>query len=148
VKRVCILTLALFVALSACDFVFTYLLVEGGGGEVYEANPVAAGWLTDHGWLGLAAFKAAAVLVVVGAVGLIARRKPAVGVALACLGCLATAVVNLHSHTLLAASGTDTAEVRQVELLIPGDPDLPINRVIRARLPVSPEHGLPPDDRP
>jgi hypothetical protein len=104
VKRFSILALALFVALSVCDFTFTYLLVEGSGGSVYEANPFASSWLADHGWLGLAAFKALAVLVVVGAVGLIVRKRPVLGAAVACAACLATGIVNLHSHKLLAAS--------------------------------------------
>jgi hypothetical protein len=94
----------LFVALSVCDFVFTYLLVEGSGGSVYEANPFASSWLIDHGWLGLAAFKGAAVCVVIGAVALIVRKRPTLGAAVACAACLATGVVNLHSHKLLAAS--------------------------------------------
>jgi Domain of unknown function (DUF5658) len=123
VKRFCILTLVLFVTLSACDFLFTYLLVEGSGGEVYEANPVAATWLADHGWVGLAAYKAAAVFVVIGAVALIVRRKPAIGVAVACAACLATAAVNLHSHKLLAAAEADTANVHYTVLTLRVDPD-------------------------
>jgi hypothetical protein len=104
VKRFSALILMLFVALSACDFVFTYLLVEGSGGAVYEANPVASSWLADHGWLGLAAFKAFAVLVVIGAVALIVQKKPAIGAAVACVACLATGFVNLHSHRMLTAA--------------------------------------------
>lgn len=100
-KRFCILVLGLFVALSVCDLVLTYALVEGSGGAVYEANPVAAEWLADHGWLGLTIFKAGAVFIVVGSVALIVRHRPAVGAAVACAACLATAAVNLHSHRLL-----------------------------------------------
>jgi len=153
VKRFCVLTLALFVALSACDFTFTYLLVEGTGGDVYEANPVAAPWLADHGWLGLAAFKAAAVLVVIGTVVLIARRKPAVAAAVACAACLAAAVVNLHSHRLLAAAETAVGETAaadapQFEFTLATDPARPVLKPIHLRLPLPPENGLPPQDRP
>jgi len=106
-KRFCILTMMLFVTLSVCDLVFTYLLVEGSGGDIYEANPVAAGWLSNHGWVGLAIFKAAAVLVVIGSVALIVRKRPALGVAVACIACLATGAVNMHSHRLLAEAEMD-----------------------------------------
>jgi hypothetical protein len=148
VKRVCILTLALFVALSACDFALTYLLVEGSGGEVYEANPVAAPWLADHGWMGLAAFKLTAVLVVIGAVGLIARRKPAIGVAVACAACLATAVVNLHSHRLLAAAETSAVDTEQDERLLAADLARPAPTLARQRLPLAFEHDAAAQDRP
>lgn len=111
-KRFCMITLGLFITLSVCDLGFTYLLVEGSGGSVYEANPVAAGWLTDYGWVGLAVFKTAAVCVVVASVALIVRYRPALGAAVACTACLATGAVNLHSHRLLSEteSGSSAEE--------------------------------------
>jgi hypothetical protein len=45
-----------------------------------------------------------AVLVVIGAVAMIVRYRPALGAAVACVACLATGAVNLHSHRLLAAA--------------------------------------------
>jgi hypothetical protein len=146
VKRVCVLTLVLFVTLSACDFLFTYLLVEGSDGAVYEANPVAASWLADHGWVGLAAFKALAVCVVIGAVVLIVRRKPAVGVAVACAACLATAVVNLHSHRLLTAAEAGATHARRTELVAAAEFDRHVMPV--RRLPVTLEDDSPTDNRP
>ncbi|HEY2784853.1 MAG TPA: DUF5658 family protein [Fimbriiglobus sp.] len=103
-RRVCIYGLILFAVLSVGDLAYTYLLLECTGGSVYEANPVAAGWLADHGWPGMVAFKAGAAFVVIGAVALIVRYRPALGAAVACMACLATGAVNLHSHRLLAAS--------------------------------------------
>jgi hypothetical protein len=102
-KWVCGVGLVAFLALSVGDFGLTYMLIEGTGGHVYEANPVASEWLDGHGWAGLAAFKAGAVFVVGAVVVLLARRKPAVGAAVALAACLATGSVNWHSHRMLAA---------------------------------------------
>ena len=49
----------LFVVLNFADLVLTAWLLSTSEGGVYEANPVARWWLVRHGWLGLAAFKAA-----------------------------------------------------------------------------------------
>lgn len=43
---------------------------------MYEANPLANWWLSRHGWLGMASFKAAVVLAVVGLTAVLARSRP------------------------------------------------------------------------
>ncbi len=112
----------LFLALSAADFVQTYVLVEGGA--VREGNPVAAEWLARHGWVGLAAFKASLTLTVLGVVGLLARRgSPAAGRVLG-LGCAVLLGVAVYSRGLVteAAAEERFQEASGVIELCPGDP--------------------------
>lgn len=101
-KRTCYAGLALFAILSVTDFVQTYVLVRGTGGWVYESNPVANEWLSRYGWSGLAVFKAGAVLVVAGAVGLLAVRRPGAGVAVVAAACTALLWVTLYSREMMA----------------------------------------------
>jgi hypothetical protein len=58
-------------------------------------------WLEQHGWAGLAAFKAVMVGVFVGAVYLLARRRPQVGAAVVTLGCAVLVSVNFYSGGLI-----------------------------------------------
>ncbi|HZT82167.1 MAG TPA: DUF5658 family protein [Gemmataceae bacterium] len=95
--------LLLFVALSACDLLLTWRLVEHGGGAVYEANPVAGWWLARHGWAGLAGFKFGIVLLVAGLCAAVSRRRPRAGGRLLLLGCAALAIVVGYSGWLMAS---------------------------------------------
>lgn len=95
--------LAVFAVLSGIDLAQTYALIGGGGGEVYEANPVAARWLERHGWIGLAAFKAGAVAVFVGAVTVLAGHRPRTAAGLVGLACLVALLVAARSDQLLTA---------------------------------------------
>ncbi|MBX9627994.1 MAG: DUF5658 family protein [Gemmataceae bacterium] len=101
-NRLWLAGLAVFVALSATDFVQTYALIETGGGAVYESNPVAGRWLEQYGWVGLAAYKAAAVLVVAGAVVVLAGRSRRAATGVAAVACAAVLGVTVYSRDLLA----------------------------------------------
>jgi len=101
-KRACYAGLAVFAVLSVTDYVQTYVLVQTTGGRVYESNPVAGAWLARYGWVGLAAFKAGAVAVVVGSVALLAARRPGAGAGVAVTACLALLWVTLYSRQLMA----------------------------------------------
>jgi hypothetical protein len=90
----------LFVLLSVADLALTCWLLRRSGGQAYEANPVAAWWLARHGAVGLACFKAAAVLLVLGLAALIARYRPRVGGCILTLGCASLVVVILYSAVL------------------------------------------------
>lgn len=103
-SRLTVAGLAVFAALSATDFMQTFALVETTGGRVVEGNPVAAEWLDRYGWAGLAAFKAASVLVVCGVIALLARHRPPAGALVAAVGCLALVSVTTYSHNLLAST--------------------------------------------
>ena len=95
----------LFAALSVADFVQTYALIEGG--PAYEANPVAAEWLARHGWAGLAAFKGLLGLCVIGAVALLARRRPPVAARVLALGCAVLFGVGVYSRGLLTTQAAE-----------------------------------------
>ncbi|HET6573349.1 MAG TPA: DUF5658 family protein [Fimbriiglobus sp.] len=101
-KRIWLAGLALFALLSVTDFVQTYALIADSDGGVYEANPVANAWLEQHGWGGLAAFKAGAVAVFVGAAALLLVRRPNAGAGVMALGCAALFAVTVYSGQLLA----------------------------------------------
>jgi hypothetical protein len=112
--------LALFVALSVTDFALTYALIQVSGGAVYEANPVAAVWLEQYGWNGLAGFKAATVVVFLAAVATLARRSRWLATWVAACSCTAVLLVNLHSHQLLASLPDDPADrTANVEGVVP-----------------------------
>lgn len=113
-KNVSVAGLAVFVALSVTDFVQTFALVETSGGRVVEGNPVAAEWLARYGWVGLAAFKAASVLVVAGVVLILARRRPSAGALVAAVGCAALVWVTTYSHSLLADTPHATDELNLI----------------------------------
>lgn len=92
--------LSLYALLSAGDWLFTYTLLTRNP-DAFESNPVAAAWLHQHGWSGLAVFKGLVVLVFVAAVGLVARRRPLVAIALVVAGCAVTSGVLVYTHGLI-----------------------------------------------
>jgi hypothetical protein len=104
----------LFALLSVADLTLTAWLLGHSDGVVYEANPIARWWLSEHGWLGLIGFKAAAVLLVVALAGLIARSRPRVAGRLLTLGCAALALVVLYS-TALCRTACRSPEERLAE---------------------------------
>jgi hypothetical protein len=85
--------LVFFVALSFADGFLTWQLLSHNDGRVYESNPIASAWLSAWGWSGLFLFKAATVLVVIGAALCITRSRPQTGGRLLSFGCLAVAAV-------------------------------------------------------
>ncbi|MFO0849341.1 MAG: hypothetical protein U0871_12425 [Gemmataceae bacterium] len=136
-SRVTVAGLAVFAALSATDFMQTFALVETTGGRVVEGNPVAAEWLDRYGWAGLAAFKAASVLVVCGVIFLLARHRPPAGALVTAVGCLALISVTTYSHNLLAS--TPPADEVDLVAVCPGcGPSGP--------RPASSRRPLPPPD--
>jgi hypothetical protein len=92
--------LALFVFLSLADLLLTWGLVRNGDGVVYESNPVARWLLTGYGWLGLTAFKLAAVVLVVGLARVISRRRPRTGDCVLSFACAALTLVVAYSTSL------------------------------------------------
>jgi hypothetical protein len=88
--------IGLFVILSLADFALTWWLIERSGRQVFEDNPVADELLTYHGWLGLALFKVATVLVVIVATSMVARRRPRTARHVLRFACAAAAFVILH----------------------------------------------------
>jgi hypothetical protein len=90
----------LFILLSAADLVLTWWLLCRSGGQAYEANPIAAWWLARHGAVGLACFKAAAVLLVLVLAGLIARYRPRTAGCILTLACVSLTAVVLYSAAL------------------------------------------------
>lgn len=100
-KLFCLVGLGFYTALSAADFLLTHTLIEGSGGQAFEANPIAAVWLEEHGWAGLAAFKAAGVLVFLGTIALLVPRRPRVAAGLVALGCSVLIGVTTYSQGLI-----------------------------------------------
>jgi hypothetical protein len=68
-----------FVVLSALDLLLTWRLVEGTGGLVYEANPLASNILGEHGWSGLSVFKLICVGIFITAGLIVLRARPRTG---------------------------------------------------------------------
>jgi hypothetical protein len=96
----CWVGVGLYALLSVADLSLTFVLLEANPGA-YEANPVAGVWLEQHGWTGLAVFKAGMVGVFVGSVCLLARRRPPVGAGVVTLGCAILMSVNFYSGGLI-----------------------------------------------
>jgi hypothetical protein len=109
---------ALFALLSLADLALTCCLLSGSGGRIYEANPLASWWLARHGLAGLACWKGATVLLVLGLVAVIARHRPRAAGSVLSLGCACLLLVVAHSAALCRAGGEPrTAEEvkRQIE---------------------------------
>src|SRR2546421_1505927 len=99
----------LFTALGLIDLALTCYLLRAAPGQVYEGNPVARWWLLRCGWVGLAGFKLAVVLLVLTAVQRIAHYRPHTAARVLAFACAATALVIGYSCTLL---GTARAQGR------------------------------------
>lgn len=108
-KLYCWAGLGLYCLLSAGDWLLTFALLQLNG-SAYESNPVAAACLEQHGWRGLALYKAAGVSVFLGAVYLLIRRRPAVGAVVVTLGCAVLLSVTTYSHKLIVESRHAIAE--------------------------------------
>lgn len=136
IRSYCGIGLILFTILGVADFLLTYFLIQTTGGEAYEANPVAAAWLSHYGWSGLAGFKAASMLVVVITVVVLVRRRPAFGVGVITFACLSLLWVTAYSSRLLAESRELNEEIALAE-------SDPINRA-RVDIPPHRYKQLPP----
>jgi len=90
----------LFCLLSLADLSLTCWLLDNSGGQAYEANPLACWWLSRHGWLGLACFKLACMLTVLGLATVISRHRPRAGSRVLTFACTALASVVLYSAAL------------------------------------------------
>jgi hypothetical protein len=113
-KYFCWAGLSLYALLSVADWALTYALLRAHPGAV-ESNPVAAAFLEQHGWGGLALFKFAVVLVFTAAVVMILRRRPAVAAGVVGFGCAALLWVTTYSHGLLAQAHREAAEQAAAE---------------------------------
>jgi len=101
--------LGLYTLLSATDWMMTNALLRLHPGAV-EANPIAAACLDLHGWDGLALFKTGGVLIFVGAVFLLVRRRPAVAAGVVVMGCAVLLSVTVYTHSLILQAHKEAAE--------------------------------------
>ncbi len=103
------LGLVVFVLLSVTDWVFTFTLLQTHP-EAIETNPFAAACLEQHGWTGLAVYKLGGVLVFVGAIYLLFRRRPVVASGVVALGCAVLLSVTTYTHRLICDVRRNAAE--------------------------------------
>lgn len=94
----------LFCVLSGLDLFLTWRLLGQGPSRVYESNPLAAWCLGRFGWTGLAAYKLAAVLMVLGATAVLCRRRPRAGARVLTFGCSVLSAVVLYSSFLVGSA--------------------------------------------
>jgi hypothetical protein len=94
----------------------TWQLVEAGGGQVYEVNPLAAVWLQSFGWVSLMVFKGLTTLLVAPLALYVARHRPRTGGRLLIFACSATAVVVAYSSTL--AHQADSLQTAETDALL------------------------------
>jgi hypothetical protein len=112
-KTYTLAALIVFAILGAVDFIQTYTLVQRSGGQVYESNPLAATWLKDYGWYGLAVFKAGTTLVVATIVLILRRKKPRVAAVIATTAFLSVLAVAIYSRNLLTQQ-EDSSSGKQI----------------------------------
>jgi bacteriorhodopsin len=113
--------LIVFAILGAIDFIDTYALVGRSGGPVYESNPVAARWLKNYGWDGLAIFKAATTFVVVVCVLMVRRQRPRTASILATAACLSLLAVTAYSRSLLTMQANSSGDMQNIPTQIKSD---------------------------
>jgi hypothetical protein len=109
-RAYCWVGLVTYALLSVVDFRFTSALLRANGGA-YESNPVAAACLEQHGWRGLALYKAAGVVAFTGSLILLIRHRPKAGAGVVTFGCLVLLSVTTYSHGLLRDSHRENAEL-------------------------------------
>jgi hypothetical protein len=102
--------LLLFLLLSLSDLGLTWLLVERGGGLIYEGNPLADWWLHRCGWAGLAVFKVLTVLIVVGLTAVVSRSRPSSGGLILSVACAVLALVVGYSCYLVGGGAAREPE--------------------------------------
>jgi hypothetical protein len=101
VRNVSVLLIGCLLVLQACDLLFTWRLLSGARPDVYEANPLAAALLQHFGWTSLAVLKCGTSTLIVGAILLLARHRPATAHRLLGGLCLVMASVVGYSAWLL-----------------------------------------------
>jgi hypothetical protein len=106
-KTYTLAAVVVYICLGAIDFIDTYVLIERGDGTVYESNPLAARWLKDYGWKGLAVYKILATALLVVPVLLLRVKRPQTAAILATVACLTLLAVTLYSRNLLTTNGID-----------------------------------------
>lgn len=99
------LALVSYVVLGLADLGLTLYLLRVSGGRVYESNPLAGAWLSAYGSVGLAIFKALAMVLFAGCAALISLRHPQAGRRLLTAGCAITAGVVVYSVVLVGMIG-------------------------------------------
>jgi hypothetical protein len=111
----------LFALLSLADLMLTWWLLVHSGGGAYEANPIARLCLEHHGWLGLACFKAAVVVLVLVLIAVISRFRPRAAALVLRFGCATMVLVVGYSASLCRATAfaspdeADTVAIRDCE---------------------------------
>lgn len=95
---------AVFVVLNLLDLFLTWCLIGGSDAHCYEANPLASSILETAGWLGLAAYKAACVAIVLAVGIVLAGRRPAAARRVFAVGCAIVTCVVGYSVLLLGHS--------------------------------------------
>jgi hypothetical protein len=91
---------ALYLVLNAVDWLLTWRLLMVSGGDIVESNPIAGACLYAYGWIGLAVFKAAVVLLVCGVAVFVSLYRPRTSGRLLSFGCLIVALVIVYSGFL------------------------------------------------
>ena len=104
--------LTLYTVLSLADLGLTYALIQQGGGEVYESNPIAEAWLSSYGWTGLALYKLAIVLIVGTVAAFVSLSRPRTGGHILTFACLSVALVVTYSIHLSFAEQLHAKFVR------------------------------------
>lgn len=102
-RKYTLIALVVFAVLGVIDFIDTFVLIRQSDGHVYESNPLAATWLKDFGWKGLAVFKAITILIVGAIVLLLLKRSPRSAAAVATFACLCLFAVTIYSRNLILA---------------------------------------------
>lgn len=88
---------ALFTLLGLLDLFLTSHLLQFGGGQVYESNPIAGAFLRTYGLGGLVVFKLILTGLVDALAVVVAWHRPAFGGRILTFGCLATSGVVVYS---------------------------------------------------
>ena len=101
-----------YALLSATDWLLTFSLLRAYPTAI-EANPLAAACLEQYGWNGLALYKFGGVVGFVGAVFLLARRRPSVAAGVVAVGCAVLLTVTVYTHSLICESDREEQEIAE-----------------------------------
>ena len=126
-KKVFAALLGIMFCLSLLDLFLSWKLIGPDGDQLFEINPIAAWWLTNYGWMGMALFKLGVTLFLGVAMTVIAWRRPRTGERVLVFAIGAQSTVVVYSVFLVQFLNQVASEPYPVAVFGAGEPGTPPN---------------------
>jgi hypothetical protein len=131
-KKVFAALLGIMFCLSLLDLFLSWKLIGPDGDQLFEINPIAAWWLHNYGWMGMALFKLGVTVLLGAAMAVIAWRRPRTGERVLVFAIGAQSTVVVYSVFLVQFLDQVAAEPYPT-MAFTGEPGTPPNVAIPPR---------------